>query len=368
MKRLRELDFLRGVAIILVLLRHEQLFGFTTNMGWIGVDLFFVLSGFLVSGLLFKEYLQFNTIKPGQFLIRRGFKIYPIYYIFYLPYVLYLFFQTKNINVNSVFCDLTFIQNYALGWGYAYTASWSLAVEEHFYIGFSILLWIGLRYKKIKLKASEDKHFSQFEIIIIGVLIFCLLLRCWSNFFFPEQTGRNFTMSHLRIDSLLAGVLISYYYYFKRNWFKTAFDSNKKLLIAIAIIGIAWTPLRDPVSSFFAKTIGFTFLYISFGILLCYFILQKNINNELDRIFSKVVVNGVSKIGFCSYSIYIIHTLINSLTEDIFEYYSIHLTNPVTFIFTSMISITVGMGMTYTIERYFLNIRNKRYPSRISMN
>ena len=88
MSRLRELDFLRGIAILLVLLRHITLFSFTTQMGWIGVDLFFVLSGFLVSGLLFKEYIQFGNIQPKLFLIRRGFKIYPIYFIFYILYLL----------------------------------------------------------------------------------------------------------------------------------------------------------------------------------------------------------------------------------------------------------------------------------------
>jgi peptidoglycan/LPS O-acetylase OafA/YrhL len=84
--RLRELDFLRGIAILLVLLRHIHLFSFTKNMGWIGVDLFFVLSGFLVSGLLFKEYIKFGNIRPKLFLIRRGFKIYPIYFLFYITF------------------------------------------------------------------------------------------------------------------------------------------------------------------------------------------------------------------------------------------------------------------------------------------
>ncbi len=67
--RLRELDFLRGIAIILVLLNHKHLFDFTQTVGWVGVDLFFVLSGFLVSGLLFKEYIKFGNIKPLLFLI-----------------------------------------------------------------------------------------------------------------------------------------------------------------------------------------------------------------------------------------------------------------------------------------------------------
>ncbi|MBA4135425.1 MAG: acyltransferase, partial [Flavobacterium sp.] len=73
-KRLLQLDFLRGMAILLVLLRHKKLFSFTVTMGWIGVDLFFVLSGFLVSGLLFKEYQKHGNIKPGLFLIRRAYK------------------------------------------------------------------------------------------------------------------------------------------------------------------------------------------------------------------------------------------------------------------------------------------------------
>jgi peptidoglycan/LPS O-acetylase OafA/YrhL len=87
MSGLREIDFLRGIAILLVLLRHQYLFTFTSRMGWIGVDLFFVLSGFLVSGLLFKEYVKFGDIKPKLFLIRRGFKIYPIYFLFYLSFL-----------------------------------------------------------------------------------------------------------------------------------------------------------------------------------------------------------------------------------------------------------------------------------------
>ena len=61
--RLRHLDFLRGLAVILVLFRHHIFINNTHNAGWIGVDLFFVLSGFLVSGILFREYVQY---KKGQ--------------------------------------------------------------------------------------------------------------------------------------------------------------------------------------------------------------------------------------------------------------------------------------------------------------
>ncbi|MEK6578407.1 MAG: acyltransferase family protein, partial [Bdellovibrionota bacterium] len=89
--RLIELDVLRTAAVLLVLIRHIQILypGDHTlvgrileafqRAGWIGVDLFFVLSGFLVSGLLFKEFQRFGEIKIISFLIRRALKIYPAF-------------------------------------------------------------------------------------------------------------------------------------------------------------------------------------------------------------------------------------------------------------------------------------------------
>lgn len=120
--RLRGLDFLRGIAILLVLLRHQHLSEFTTKAGWIGVDLFFVLSGFLVSGLLFKEYKNHRNVDVKQFLIRRGFKIYPVYYLFYLPYLFILIYE-KKFQLGKFLSEMFFMQNYLTGWGYAYPAS-----------------------------------------------------------------------------------------------------------------------------------------------------------------------------------------------------------------------------------------------------
>src|SRR3954462_14107971 len=91
--RWQSLDVLRGVAVLLVLFRHLELkaptsrstelyhFVYTLQRGgWVGVDLFFVLSGFLVSGILFRQYQRDGHIRPIQFLIRRGFKIYPAFW------------------------------------------------------------------------------------------------------------------------------------------------------------------------------------------------------------------------------------------------------------------------------------------------
>jgi peptidoglycan/LPS O-acetylase OafA/YrhL len=367
MIRLRELDFLRGVAIILVFLRHIPLFPFTLNVGWIGVDLFFVLSGFLVSGLLFKEYIKFGNIRPKLFLIRRGFKIYPIYFLFYLPYI-YSDIWLHKVDMVGLIADMTFTQNYVWGWGYAYSASWSLAVEEHFYFGFAFFLLLFIKYRKSLFQKSEAIQIkaNQPEFIIATVLVICLIMRVISNIVFPQEQIRNFSMTHLRIDSLLFGVFVSYLFYFKRDYLNGLFKSHKKLLYIIAFAGLIWAPFIDPLPSFFVKTIGFTLVYISSGIILVAFLLEENIYSKLTKVFTPFLVNIVCKIGFCSYSIYIIHTfVISTFLETFIAHFKFYPNPYLFFMVAATISVLVGMLMTHTVEKYFLRLRNKYYPSRI---
>ncbi|MCC5936939.1 MAG: acyltransferase [Lunatimonas sp.] len=365
-KRLREIDFLRGMAIILVLLRHKYLFPFTTNMGWIGVDLFFTLSGFLVSGLLFKEYLRFGDIHPKRFLIRRGFKIYPIYYLFYAFYLIPIFLA-DNFSLKGFLSDMLFVQNYVIGWGYAYPASWSLAVEEHFYVGLSLILWWGIKYKTTNRMHYEKqiKRGLTAERILCSILCTCLILRLASNLMFPDQDARHTTMTHLRMDSLIAGVFISYLYYFKRAKLVSVFYTYKKRLFALAGIGLIWTPFIDPIPSFFVKTIGFTLLYVSFGIILIYFITTPRVNEHINRIFGSVTVDLISKIGYCSYSIYVIHTLANYLSYEVYSNLNIAYNHYIDFLLATSASVICGMLMTYYVEDYFLKIRNRYFPSRV---
>src|SRR6478609_6217276 len=81
--RVRSLDALRTIAVVMVIAchwatnyPHDPFARFSGEVGWAGVDLFFVLSGFLVSGLLFREHQHYGDVHAGRFLIRRGFKIY----------------------------------------------------------------------------------------------------------------------------------------------------------------------------------------------------------------------------------------------------------------------------------------------------
>ena len=124
---------------------------------------------------------------------------------------------------------------------------------------------------------------------------------------------------------------------------------------------LTFTPFIESIHSFFVKTVGFTMIYLSFGIILIHFISSKEINNQINSLFSKRVVNSVSKIGYCSYSIYIIHSFVikwvNFLNID---------NKLISFILAFVLSVAVGIFMTDKIEVYFLNYRNKYFPSRIN--
>src|SRR5689334_22577354 len=165
-RRLVVLDGLRGIAILLVLGRHagpglRPLWEF----GWMGVDLFFVLSGFLVSGLLFHEYRRYGRIRPLWFLGRRGFKIYPAFYFLLL---VTWFWIGRGFPLRFFLYEALFVQNY---FGYIWDQTWSLAVEEHFYLGLTLMMWALARFQK------GTDPFRGLPWITAAILAFVLALR-----------------------------------------------------------------------------------------------------------------------------------------------------------------------------------------------
>src|SRR6266478_1738772 len=150
--RSKELDCLRCLAVLLVLSRHMPVFPdnltgalrvpahLLYEAGWAGVDLFFVLSGFLIAGLLFREHQQYRRIDFKQFIVRRGLKIYPAFYCLIAATVGIAVLNRWNLPWKRIFAEVFFVQNYFTG---LWSHTWSLAIEEHFYLLLPLLL-IGL--------------------------------------------------------------------------------------------------------------------------------------------------------------------------------------------------------------------------------
>jgi peptidoglycan/LPS O-acetylase OafA/YrhL len=141
--RNKRLDVLRCIAVLLVLICHTvEPTRFEAALR-VGVDLFFVLSGFLISGLLFAEYKKRGSIDFKRFFIRRGLKIYPA---FYFLLIITFAYQVRFHQVGPLsryLSEIFYVQNYGdLIWGH----TWSLAVEEHFYILLPLFFLLLIRY------------------------------------------------------------------------------------------------------------------------------------------------------------------------------------------------------------------------------
>src|SRR6186997_366016 len=139
------LDLLRALAIILVVVYHAALFGFklpgrVDRFGWIGVDLFFLLSGFLIGCQLLASLAWHQRLKLGRFFTRRALRIMPAYFVFLAIYFLLPAWREYPEMSQPLWKFLLSVQNIALHGGTAFSHAWSLAVEDQFYLALPFLL------------------------------------------------------------------------------------------------------------------------------------------------------------------------------------------------------------------------------------
>src|SRR5205814_108217 len=140
------LDLLRALAIIVVVIYHAALFGFklpgrVDRFGWIGVDLFFVLSGYLIGGQLLAPLARDKPINLGRFFARRVLRIMPAYFVILAIYFLLPSWREYSDMAQPLWKFLLSVQNIALHGGTAFSHAWSLAVGVLFYLCLPFILF-----------------------------------------------------------------------------------------------------------------------------------------------------------------------------------------------------------------------------------
>jgi peptidoglycan/LPS O-acetylase OafA/YrhL len=334
--RNQALDVLRGIAILLVMGRHYEYPWLWNKVGWAGVDLFFVLSGFLISGLLFKEYRRSGAINLKLFWIRRGFKIYPAFYAF-MVFVIVDYAVQGNLT-KHIFSDLFFLQDYLPPIA---EHGWSLGVEEKFYLVLPILLFVLIRRGK-----NTSDPFRPLPYLFLAILLGCLALR-----FHALSTANSWydieRPAHLRMDGLFAGVTLRYYKEFRPDIFRRA--GAFPLLWLLAPILLLPVVVLD-LHSTFMVTLGLSTTLLGFAALV---LLTLNLTLPQSRFFKPI-----AWVGKYSYSIY----LWNFVIRTHFGHPnsgSRYLLLPVYIAF----SLGVGWLMAYLVETPFLAIRDKKFPA-----
>ena len=326
--RLNGLDILRGLAVLLVFFRHlpiqprsdlgrsERFLEFFFEIGWTGVDLFYVLSGFLIAGLLFKEILTDGKLNVVRFWFRRGLKIWPCYFLVYGVWVgANLWFAHRNGDstqyahyMETLLPNCLFYQNYG-EYRLLWPAAWSIAVEEHFYLLLPLVLvaLVGLA-ARISLPPSTWTRMA----LAFGLLALAIppVLRWWT---LGDSTDPFviYLPTHLRFDSLLAGVLLRFTRDFLPSLFhriaRTARWLCPLLLLAAAGVVCLYPIARHPQLYVFV----FTLNHIAFALLVALAVSSPEFGGALPVLGR--VLRVLSWIGVYSYTIYLTHATIFSL-------------------------------------------------------
>jgi peptidoglycan/LPS O-acetylase OafA/YrhL len=356
--RNKRLDILRCIAVVTVILHHSGDSSFFTRIGWTGVDLFFVLSGFLISGLLFVEYKKKHAIDLKRFFLRRGLKIYPAFYMFLLlTGVTAELYLHAHSTIPRYLHDIFFIMNYQDG---VWDHTWTLAVEEHFYIFLPIFLFILARF-------SSDRQ-DPFRLIpwaAAAIASLCPAFRAASVYVGTPNFNTPYVASHDRMDSLFCGVLIGYLYHFRSGIFEQLMNStrNRIVIAAVSLVLISFAYLYGRDSRFFA-TFGYSLVYIGFGGVLLLSLYTRGILSGKLAQFTELVGNTAAYVGVYSYSIYLWHGPTGAWLPSLFRRMLGHPTGPYgRFAVYFVGSLVVGIVMSKLVEYPILRLRDRLLPT-----
>jgi peptidoglycan/LPS O-acetylase OafA/YrhL len=300
------LDGLRGLAILLVLLLH-----FTTDMempagtvaagvrsafqiGWIGVDLFFVLSGFLITGILVDNKGSGRYFRA--FYARRALRILPVYFLavfaaFHLLPRVFQGFDTGGMRTEAAFW--LFLANFKeLPYQLARTVGhfWSLAIEEQFYLMWPLVVFLSTR--------TQARRIALVAVILSPLLRYVALRAGVSG-------GSVYHFTPFRLDGLATGAFIALSMRDPGARLALGPLSNIAGLGALAVAGVLFGPVHipEPLSTQLDFSIGFSALCVGFGALLTRTVLSTP-DSSLARALSW---RGLVTLGTYSYAMYLVH-------------------------------------------------------------
>ncbi|MBS1955845.1 MAG: acyltransferase [Cyanobacteria bacterium SZAS-4] len=350
--RVQQLDILRGIGVILILGRHLTgipptaplyllaFFFRWKGIGWMGVDLFFVLSGYLVTGLMVKEFSALGKFDAKRFLIRRGFKIYPSYYVLLcLTWISIVIGNSKQYPPFTALAQAFFIQNYYPGEDhYPLGHTWSLAVEEHFYLLVAALFSL-LVFKQVGLKLFAAV--CTLFIIVVPILRFVDL----------HQDARILNhITHLRLDALFMGSLLACAHHHYGDKFETIFRKNAVILTIASVL------LLLPAACYgFATPWTFSLGLTAEQVAFCLIVMLMLVNTKPKG----RLATALSTIGFYSYSIYVWHGPIEKLCYFVRVPTNLFILQIAVY---CIFSVLGGIAFAKLIETPFLKLRDKHFP------
>jgi peptidoglycan/LPS O-acetylase OafA/YrhL len=343
-----EIDGLRAIAVGAVILYHAQIniLGHQPfKGGFIGVDIFFVISGYLITSIILKELVTTGSFSFKHFYERRIRRILPallFVMLVSLPIAWKILLPSSIMDFSkSIFYSLGFVSNFYFHYsGQIYGSTdgllkpflhtWSLSVEEQYYILFPIVLLITFKY---------------FRIYLIHTLVFGLII----SLGIAEWTSRNypsisFYFLHTRMWELLAGSILAYFEITKGHRSK-----NQLLNITLPTIGLM---LISHSIIFFDNNIFHpSFFTLSPVVGVCLIIWFSHKDELVNKILSTKLFVGI---GLISYSLYLWHYPIFSFYRNLYFFFPSSLNSK---IFIALLLFVTSFLSYKFIESPFRNIK-----------
>lgn len=367
------LDGFRALAILIVLIYHLGLSTYFYPLqlidagGWMGVQLFFVLSGFLLSlDYLYAAKNRIDIPLFSEFYRNRVLRIFPLYFLGLSVYILLNYFKETFTNLPGLLSYFVFMQNfYPENWP-VYDSYWSLAVEVQIYLIFPMIGY-GL-YKTIKE--------SQKSFLILYLAMLCvapLLYRIYFSVLHTDSMSEQYYIrwiyksSFSNLDSFGWGIIGAVIYIF---WDPTRLHLALVWIVKIISIGIIIGLFHYSmthrswylIDGYFAPAIFYTLINFSWITLIVTSLLTQ------ERLITKIVCSNLVKfIAKISFGLYVWHGIAYYATRKLAKFLVIQdriLLNGFLLVVAMTLTVTLASLTYYFVEMPFLRLKSKRVESK----
>ena len=359
--RIHGLDTLRALAVALVVLHHYVLFvsdaptfGWVGDIGWVGVDLFFALSGYLIGNQIFAAMKSAGGFSLKHFYARRLLRTLPNYWVVLALYFLWPAFR-GDAPLLPLWEYASFIQNFALEPGSAFSHSWSLAIEEQFYLLLPAVALLGALFG-----GSLRLAWTAIGLAFLaGMLVRADL---WQ-----EMDATNYKLyfyfkfiyysSFCRFDELLAGVALA----LLRNhhdaaWAWMTRRGDLMGVLGLLACGVAFWFFLDDRYGYGITVFGFPLMALGFSLLIVTAVAEGSLLRGLR-------VPGAGPLALWSYAIYLLHKPVCVMAAKWMKGQGYGAEHPLTIAALLALSVLSGWLLYKLVETPFMLLRERYVPT-----